>query len=83
MKPLPNEIRTDRLLLRPYSHADVEAVFQAASDEEWVRFLPLPTPYQRSDAEKFIASQLLLDRADHATWAITHEDQARGPSECS
>jgi RimJ/RimL family protein N-acetyltransferase len=48
----------------------VGAVFAYATDAEWARYLPVPQPYTARDAEVFVASQLLLDHAQHATWAI-------------
>lgn len=51
---LPSVIlETDRLLLRAFTEADIEDVFQAASDPVTQRWLPLPapgTPYTRADA---------------------------------
>jgi ribosomal-protein-alanine N-acetyltransferase len=70
---LPAEIRTARLLLRSHSFDDVEDVLSQASDAEWARYLPLPSPYLRAHAEEFLARQVLLDRAVHASWAIAHQ----------
>ena len=38
------ELRTDRLLLRPFRLEDVDDVFEYARDPEWTRFLPVPQP---------------------------------------
>jgi RimJ/RimL family protein N-acetyltransferase len=38
----------------------------------------VPRPYTREDAERFIAGQLLRDRAVHPSWAVTHEDRVIG-----
>lgn len=70
---LPSEIQTARLLLRPFAFSDVDAVFEQGADAEWGRFLPLPDPYLRLHAEEFLARQVLLDRALHASWAIAHQ----------
>ena len=59
-------IKTDRLILRVFSLVDVEDVLLYASDPEWARFLPVPQPYTRADAEKFVAGQVLQDRKTHA-----------------
>ncbi len=76
---LPTVIRTDRLELRPWQMGDVDDVLSYAPDPEWSRFLRmLPVPYTRGDAERFIASQLLLDRATHAAWAVTYESHPIG-----
>jgi RimJ/RimL family protein N-acetyltransferase len=71
---LPEVIETDRLVLRPYTLGDVDDVIAYARDPEWARFLrTIPQPYEREDAERFIATQLLLDRVTHPAWAITLE----------
>lgn len=76
---LPETIETDRLLLRPWALSDVDDVFAYAQDPEWSRFLRLlPRPYRRSDAEQFVARQLLLDRSVHTAWAIEREGSVIG-----
>ncbi|MCB0197775.1 MAG: GNAT family N-acetyltransferase [Anaerolineae bacterium] len=75
---LSETIKVDPLLLRPYQLYDVEAVLSFASDPEWARYLPIPQPYTYSDAEAFIASQILLDKELHQSWAITDEDKPIG-----
>ena len=71
---LPREIRTARLLLRPWKLGDVDEVFAYAQDPEWSRYLQmLPMPYERHHAEEFIARQILLDGVTHPAWAILHE----------
>ena len=65
-------IKTNRLILRVFSLVDVEDVLSYASDLEWARFLPVPQPYTRSDAEKFVAGQVLQDRKTRVSWAIEH-----------
>jgi ribosomal-protein-alanine N-acetyltransferase len=68
---LPERLDTERLVLRPFGLADVAAVLAYAQDPEWSRYLrTLPRPYLLADAERFIARQLLLDRATHPTWAV-------------
>ena len=39
------------MLLRPHRLEDVDDIFEFASDPEWGRYLPVPTPYLRIDAE--------------------------------
>jgi RimJ/RimL family protein N-acetyltransferase len=75
---MPEEIATGRLLLRPYSLEDVAAVFAHATDAEWAKFLPLPDPYLRRNAEEFIAAQILLDRVVHASWAVVAGNELVG-----
>ncbi|MFG0253410.1 MAG: hypothetical protein ACF8NJ_11120 [Phycisphaerales bacterium JB038] len=48
---LPEVIRTERLVLRPYELGDVQDVLAYAQDEVWSRFLrALPRPYTLRDA---------------------------------
>ena len=49
------ELKTKRLLLRPFRLEDVDDVYAYARDPEWARYLPgLRQPYRRSDAEAFL-----------------------------
>ena len=75
---LPDIIETARLRLRPFRLQDVDDVLIYASDPEWARYLPVPQPYTKTDAEQFIAGQVLLDRAVHPAWAIEHAGAAIG-----
>lgn len=55
MSDLP-QIRTERLLLRPFQIGDVEAAQSYRNDIEFARFLPhIPQPFTREDAEAFVA----------------------------
>ena len=47
-------VRTERLVLRPYRPDDVDAVYRACLDPDIHRWIPLPTPYTRADAEQFV-----------------------------
>lgn len=76
---LPEVIRTERLLLRPFELEDHGDVFAYARDPEWSRFLRiLPRPYEPDDAKRFVARQLLLDRVEHPAWALVLEDTVVG-----
>ena len=44
------------LTLRPLSEADADDVTEACQDAETLRWLPLPRPYARANAEWFIAT---------------------------
>src|SRR5690606_15375710 len=68
--PMPEELTTRRLFLRPYHWQDIDDVMAYATDEASARYLPVPWPYTRRDAEQFLASQVLLDPAREARWAI-------------
>ena len=78
METLSEYIKTDRLILRVFSLVDVEDVLSYASDPEWARFLPVPQPYTRADAEKFVAGQVLQDRKTSVSWAIEHAGSVIG-----
>lgn len=76
---LPSEIQTERLLLRPFRLDDVDDVLAYARDPEWARYLRLlPSPYEREDAERFVARQLLLDPTSRPAWALTLDDTVVG-----
>lgn len=68
----PAVIKSGRTILRPFVTADAADVLAYAGDAAWSRYviaLPGPT-YTRADAETFVASQALLDRDTHPSWAI-------------
>ena len=69
---LPEIIETERLCLRPYTLEDIEDILAYATDAEWARYLPVPQPYTRRNAEEFVASQVLLEREENPSWAIVH-----------
>lgn len=75
---LPSLIETPRLRLRPYRLDDVDQVLVVSMDPEWARFLPVPIPYRRRDAEEFVARQLLVDRLLTPSWAIELEGAYAG-----
>ena len=50
-------LATRRLLLRPFSVEDVDAIVSAAGDELIQRWLPLPRPYTRHDAVEWCTVQ--------------------------
>jgi RimJ/RimL family protein N-acetyltransferase len=75
----PVELRTERLLLRPFRLDDVDDVFEYASNRPWARFLPLmPQPYTRRDAEEFVARQVLRSWDTNPGWAIVTEGNVIG-----
>lgn len=76
---LPEVIETERLRLRPWRLTDAADVFSYAQKPEWSRFLrSLPRPYRREDADRFVATQLLLDAVEHPAWAVEHEGRVIG-----
>ena len=72
------ELRTERLLLRPFEFGDVEDVVSYASDPEVGRYLPLPQPYTRDDAVEFIAREVLVEWSTRPTFAIVFEGHVVG-----
>ena len=66
----PTTIRTKRLILRPFELKDVDDVFGYASEPEWSRFLPVPSPYTIKDAEAFVARQILKNWDEKPRFAI-------------
>ena len=75
---LPEVIRTERLVLRPWSFDDTGDVFLYANDVEWSRYLRIAQPYSLEDAREFIATQVVLKRQEHPSWAIEHEARVMG-----
>ena len=72
------ELRTERLLLRPYKLEDVEDVFNYESDPEWARYLPVPEPYARQHAEEFVAQRVLASWDTNPGWALVLTDKVIG-----
>jgi RimJ/RimL family protein N-acetyltransferase len=49
------EVRTERLLLRPFRSGDTDAVYRACQDPATQRWIgSLPVPYTREDARRFV-----------------------------
>ncbi len=72
------ELRTERLLLRPFDFRDVDDVLAYASEPEFGRYLPLPQPYTRYDAVEFVAHQVLAEWSTQPTFAIVLEGHVVG-----
>lgn len=47
-------LKTERLILRPFTIEDVDAVHQACQDPDIQFFTPAPRPFTRVDAEAFV-----------------------------
>ena len=78
----PAQIRTERLMLRPFHIKDVDDVFGYASDEEFARYLPgVPKPYTRGDAEKFVARCVKMSWNNRPTFAIVLDETVIGAIE--
>ena len=72
------EMRTERLLLRPFRLTDVDDVYAYASDTQWGRFLPVPDPYLRKDAEEFVARSIIRSWDTQPLFAICLDDAVIG-----
>ena len=68
----PVELKTERLLLRPYRLADAEDVFAYAKEPEWSLYLGprMPRPYLRRDADEYVAGRILANWETNPTFAI-------------
>lgn len=47
-------LRSERLLLLPWGEEHIDAITEACQDPDIQRFVPLPAPYTRADAEGFV-----------------------------
>jgi len=76
----PTELRTERLLLRPYGETDADDVFAYARLEDWSRHLlpRIPYPYSREDAVAFIAHTLGTPWEEEANWALVINSRVIG-----
>ena len=74
----PVELRTARLLLRPFELTDVDDVWAYASDAEVAQYRPLPDPYTRNDAAEFVSRQLRTDWSTNLEFAIVDGQQVVG-----
>ena len=74
------ELRTERLLLRPFRLEDVDHVYAYAKDPEWALHLLLrvPQPYTRRDAEEFLAGRILASWRTNPTFAIVLDSTVIG-----
>jgi RimJ/RimL family protein N-acetyltransferase len=50
----PTEITAGRLHLRPYSEADIDAVYACCQDPDIQRWTTIPVPYLRAHAEEYV-----------------------------
>ncbi len=55
-------LRIDDLILRPWRPDDATAVFAVCQDPEIARWVTIPQPFERSDADAFIESALTMWR---------------------
>jgi RimJ/RimL family protein N-acetyltransferase len=75
----PVELSDDRLVLRLPTEADIDAITKACQDPEIQHWVPVPVPYERSDAAQFVASRPERWAADDGemTFAVTDATDGR------
>jgi RimJ/RimL family protein N-acetyltransferase len=75
----PVELRTERLLLRPFSEGDVDDVYAFANDPEWSRYLMnVPEEYTRSHAQELIDRNLSREWDTNPNLAIVLDRRVVG-----
>jgi len=52
------EIKTPRLILRPFKKEDVDPLRQILQEEDILRYFPNPSPPSRERVERLISNQL-------------------------
>lgn len=72
------ELRTERLILRPLRLSDFDDAYEFANDPEWARFLTVPQPFTRQEAEKSLAQSVLSPRDTNPTFAIELDKKVVG-----
>ena len=75
---LPLEIRTERLLLRPWRMDDADDVLAYAADPEWTRYLLPSRPYEFHHAVEYLTAKIAADHASQGDWAIEFEGRVIG-----
>lgn len=75
----PVIIRTDRLVLRPFSADDVDAALAYRDDAEFARYLPhIPQPFTRADAERFVTTNMTEPWDEYPTFAVELDHELIG-----
>ncbi len=71
----PTELRTDRLLLRPFSLSDVDDVLEYGSDPDWAAFFD---QYDRRGTEDMVARAVLTSWDEHPWFALELDGKVIG-----
>lgn len=72
-------LRTERLLLRSFTLGDVDKAQVFRDDADFVKFLPhIPHPFTRSDAEKWVETNIAEPWDQYPTFAIEYEGKLIG-----
>ena len=74
---LPETLRTDRLVLRPFSATHGAAVLAYSQDPDWVAYQQT-VPASEAEAERAVAAMLRRDWESEPAWAITRADAVVG-----
>jgi ribosomal-protein-alanine N-acetyltransferase len=75
----PTELRSERLLLRPWRLTDADDAFSYGQDPEWGRYLWMThQPYTRRDAEEWVARCVLSTWERDAQFAIEYQGHVIG-----
>jgi RimJ/RimL family protein N-acetyltransferase len=75
----PKELRTKRLLLRPFRVEDAADALAYRNDEEFARFLPhIPQPFTSQDAEAFVALNMSVLWDHSPTFAAVLDNRVIG-----
>jgi RimJ/RimL family protein N-acetyltransferase/ribosomal protein S18 acetylase RimI-like enzyme len=75
---LPETIEGGRFQLRPFRPEDFDDVYTYASDDEFLRYLPIAQPYTLACASEFLALAAAVDRKQRVFWAIEVGGRASG-----
>jgi RimJ/RimL family protein N-acetyltransferase len=78
MPTLPDAIETARLRLRPFHFEDIDDILALGEDPEMARYMSMPQPFRRADAERVIARQILADPNERFGWAAELEGAVVG-----
>ncbi|MFE0105832.1 GNAT family N-acetyltransferase [Streptomyces sp. NPDC059009] len=81
----PVTLKTARLLLRPFAPSDADAVYAACQDADIQHYTPVPSPFRREDAEKYVnetAPQGWSTDRDYILGAFRRSDGALVGSFC-
>jgi len=62
------EIKTSRLILRPFKKEDVDPLHQILQEEDILRYFPNPSPPSRERVERLISNQLRHWEEHHLGW---------------
>jgi ribosomal-protein-alanine N-acetyltransferase len=75
---IPNVLQTQRLILRPYQPADIDDILKYASSPDWARFIPVPQPYTKEDAHRYIQEFIEMSPTHGIGFAVTFQHMVIG-----